>query len=70
MRAAIVFLLLILLVLFLVWRCASVPAPDPTAVPLPTDTAGTWYYYIIGEAAAGVNRGADQGLFVVRRKAT
>lgn len=32
------------------------------------DIAGRWYYYIIGETSGGVNRGAHQGYFDVRRK--
>lgn len=34
------------------------------------DSAGIWYYYIIGETSGGENRGADQGHFRVRAKPT
>lgn len=40
------------------------------ACDVDANTAGRWYYYIIGEQDDGENRGADQGAFVVRRKNT
>ena len=40
------------------------------AIDVDAATAGRWYYYVVGEDDDGTFRGAHQGVFGVRHKAT